>query len=139
MKSRGTFAEVGAAAALCALLLAADVAPGLAAAKKRRSKPKPTPVPDFRIDLPVLGTRLEEFPAAPGKELADLACLQCHSASMATQQTLTEKQWGREVDKMIGWGAAVPADRRDALVAYLAARFGPDNRFEPLVTRPVGK
>lgn len=139
MRRSESGAALGAIAALCAVLLFAEAVPGLAAAKKRRrSKAKPPPAADFRLDLPVLGTRLEEFPAGPGKAVADQACLQCHSASMATQQKLNEKQWTREVDKMIGWGAAVPSDKKDDLVGYLS-RFGPDNRYEPLVTRPVGK
>jgi hypothetical protein len=34
----------------------------------------------------------------------------------------------------------VPPDKKDELAAYLAANFGPDNdRFAPLITRPVGK
>ena len=44
------------------------------------------------------------------------------------------------LDKMIRWGADVPADKRDELIAYLVKNFGPDNdRFKPVVTRPVGK
>ena len=112
----------------------------LASSGRKKPRPKPTPVADFDVKLPVLGTRLAEFPEGPGKSAADLACLQCHSASMVLQQRLTSKQWEKELDKMIGWGAAVPADRKAELLAYLEARFGPDNDgFEPLVTRPVGK
>jgi hypothetical protein len=59
---------------------------------------------------------------------------------MVLQQRLTEKQWTASVEKMMRWGAAVPADRKDALIAYLVEHFGTDNdRFEPQVTRPVGK
>jgi hypothetical protein len=59
---------------------------------------------------------------------------------MVRQQRLTEKQWTAEVTKMMRWGAAVPEDRKDALVAYLVEHFGPDNdRFHPVVTRPVGR
>jgi len=124
------------------LLLVGDASPGLAQSakkKKRRAKPTATRTPDFRVDLPVLGTKLEEFPPGPGKATADQACLQCHSASMSSQQRLNDKQWLREIDKMAGWGAPVPADKKDELLAYLVAHFGPDNRFEPVVTRPVGK
>lgn len=74
------------------------------------------------------------------KSLADRACLNCHSADMVCQQRLTEKQWSAEVTKMIGWGAAVPESRRQALVGYLLENFGPDNdRFQPVAVRPAGR
>jgi hypothetical protein len=41
---------------------------------------------------------------------------------------------------MIGWGAEVPEAKKAELVAYLVANFGPDNtKFQPVVTRPVGR
>ena len=90
--------------------------------------------------LPALGTRLGQFPAGPMKSVADQACLNCHSADMVCQQRLTQKQWSAEVTKMIGWGAVVPEERKDALVAYLLQNFGPDNdRFRPVVARPLGR
>ena len=90
--------------------------------------------------LPQLGTRLAPLPDGPMKEVADQACLNCHSADMIRQQRLTEKQWTANVTKMIGWGAAVPEDRKDALVAYLVEHFGPDNdRFQPVETAPAPK
>jgi hypothetical protein len=106
------------------------------ARKHRRSKP----VPPFDRRLPVLGTRLAEFPPGAAKAMADQACLACHSADMVWQQRLTEKQWAANVNKMIGWGAEVPAEQKDALTAYLLQNFGPDNdKFQPVVTRPVGR
>jgi len=88
--------------------------------------------------LPVLGTELGALPAGPMKALADQACLHCHSSDMIRQQRLTEKQWTAEVTKMAGWGAAVPDDQKDALVAYLFAHFGPDNDgFHPVVAKPI--
>jgi hypothetical protein len=128
-----------AAAALVAILVAGETAAGVAEAAKKKSRKKPPALADFDVKLPVLGTRLAAFPPGPGKEVADQACLNCHSASMTVQQRLTLQQWTGSVDKMIRWGAAVPAEKKEELIAYLAANFGPDNRFEPVVTRPVGK
>jgi cytochrome c5 len=126
-----------AAAALAAILLWSGAAPSLAKSPRKKREPKPA---DFDVKLPVLGTQLAGFPPGPGKAVADLACLQCHSASMVAQQRLNGAQWAKALDKMILWGAVVPADKRDELAAYLLANFGPDNdRFEPTVTRPVGK
>jgi hypothetical protein len=89
--------------------------------------------------LPVLGTRLSEFPDGPGKAIADRACLQCHSADIPRQQRLTEKQWTAEVEKMSRWGAEVAASDKETRGGYLASRFGPDNAgFRPLEVRPTG-
>ena len=85
-----------------------------------------------------MGTQLGQFPPGPMKAVADQACLNCHSADMALQQRLTEKQWATAVTKMMGWGAPVPEDQKDALVAYLVEHFGTDNdRFVPTAAAPV--
>ena len=67
------------------------------------------------------------MPPGAGKASADSACMTCHSADMIAQQRLTERQWtAQRSTKMVGWGADVPVDRRDELVAYLVKNFGPD-------------
>ena len=53
------------------------------------------------------------------------ACLVCHEDDLVEAQRLTREGWTREVDKMVRWGAAVPAAEKDALVDYLAARYPP--------------
>ena len=128
--------------AAAALVAALAVSGGsmFAKAPKKKARGKAPAAADFDVKLPVLGTSLQEYPAGPGKAVADVACLQCHSASMALQQRLTEKQWTASVEKMMRWGAAVPADKKAELISYLVANFGPDNdKFEPTVTRPVGR
>jgi mono/diheme cytochrome c family protein len=128
-------AVLGLATALAFLLPAASGG----APKKKASKTKPAAT-DFDPKLPVLGTRLAEFPPGEGKAIADSACLACHSTDMVRQQRLNEKQWAAAVTKMVGWGADVPENQREALISYLVKNFGPDNdRFQLVVTRPVGK
>src|SRR5215467_1556298 len=83
--------------------------------KKKAAKTRPAPV-DFDPRLPVLGTRLAEFPPGEGKAIADQACLACHSTDMVRQQRLTEKQWTANVTKMVGWGAEVPDSKKEALI-----------------------
>ena len=98
--------------------------------------PKPRP----KKPRPLFGTRLVELPPGPAKAIADHVCLNCHSADMLRQQRLTEKQWGNELTKMAGWGSEVKESEKDELLRYLAKNFGPDNdRFEPVVSRPMGK
>ena len=52
-------------------------------------------------------------------------CLGCHDEHMMTQQHLTQAQWGREIDKMAGWGAQVNSQNREAILKYLAEHFKP--------------
>ena len=127
------------AVAVLACLLLEPPASAAKSRSKRRRVSKTAAAP-FDVRLPVLSTRLAVFPAGPMKAVADQACLACHSADITSQQRLNEKQWTAELDKMIGWGAEVPQDKKDELTAYLVKNFGPDNdRFQPVVTRPVGR
>ncbi|HEX7253680.1 MAG TPA: cytochrome c [Thermoanaerobaculia bacterium] len=110
------------------------------AASSAKKKKKAVAAANFDQNLPVLGTRLAAFPPGPAKPIADKACGLCHSPDMIAQQHLTEKQWSASVNKMIGWGAEVPEDKKEALVAYLVENFGPDNdKYQPVIARPVGK
>jgi cytochrome c5 len=116
------------------------IAPAPGPAEAAASKPAAKVEADFDEHLPVLGMQLSELPPGPGQEVAGGACLKCHSADILRQQRLDEKKWTASVNKMIGWGAEVPEGKKDELVAYLVKSFGPDNdRFHPLVTRPVGR
>jgi mono/diheme cytochrome c family protein len=64
---------------------------------------------------------------AEAKELGRRAfvenCLICHGEDMSSRQRLTARQWTAEVDKMIGWGAPVPADQKTLLLRYVAESF----------------
>ena len=126
---------------LAALFVASAFDAAAAAKPRKKSRGgRPAAAANFDTKLPVLGTHLPEFPPGPGKPLADQACLACHAADLIRQQRLTEKQWTASVNKMIGWGAEVPEARKAELIAYLVANFGPENtKFQPVVTRPVGR
>ncbi|HET9232804.1 MAG TPA: hypothetical protein VFP10_01535, partial [Candidatus Eisenbacteria bacterium] len=88
-------------------------------------------------DLPALGSKLTPLPEGNGKAVADQACLVCHSGDILRQQRLTEKQWGAVITKMIGWGAQLTDEERKVLEPYLIQEFGPENRFMPVVVRPI--
>jgi mono/diheme cytochrome c family protein len=62
---------------------------------------------------------------ALGKRAFEENCLMCHAAEMAAGQRLTSAQWTTEVDKMIGWGAPLPPELKDDLLAYLTSSFSP--------------
>ncbi len=67
----------------------------------------------------------QELPAGSGKETVTARCLTCHEADLITQQRLSRAGWGRELDKMIRWGAVVEADEREPMLDYLSAHFTP--------------
>ncbi len=52
------------------------------------------------------------------------ACLACHEEDMIRQQRLTRVQWGREIDKMVRWGAPVKPEDREGFLDYLTSNFG---------------
>ncbi len=60
---------------------------------------------------------------AAGEAVFKEACRVCHNDDLSEQQRLTAAGWGREVDKMVRWGAKVTADEKPALVAYLTSRW----------------
>lgn len=52
-------------------------------------------------------------------------CLVCHDGALITQQRLSRTAWSRELDKMIRWGAVVPAGERERMLDALAKAFSP--------------
>jgi len=60
------------------------------------------------------------------------SCVACHSLRIVHSQRLAQSAWGRELDKMAGWGTKI-ADR-EALLAYLTANFGNDKPAPAPVT-----
>jgi len=61
---------------------------------------------------------------ARGEKEEARSCVACHSLRIVHSQRLSKAAWGRELDKMAGWGTKV--EDRDALVEYLTANFGDD-------------
>ncbi|MGH3185552.1 MAG: Ig-like domain-containing protein, partial [Streptosporangiaceae bacterium] len=81
---------------------------------------------------------LSPSPPAPEAETRETAgdyppgyrasCLACHGEDMIRQQRLTRAQWGREVDKMIGWGSPLTPGDRDGVLQYLSSHFAQGGR-----------
>ena len=67
-----------------------------------------------------------ELPAGPMQGKARTGCTTCHDAHIIVQQRLSKVAWGKEVDKMIKWGAIVSPSDRDALVEYFSQNLTPD-------------
>lgn len=87
--------------------------------------------------LPMPGTQFQQLPPGTAKADVEAACYTCHSADLLVQQRLTEKQWTATVEKMMRWGADVPAAKKDPIIEYLSKNFGPERKFAPLRTAPV--
>ena len=66
---------------------------------------------------------------ARGQKEEARSCVPCHSLRLIHSQRLSRATWGKELDKMAGWGSVV-ADR-DALLEYLVANFGDDKAPPP--------
>jgi len=66
---------------------------------------------------------------ARGQKEEARSCIACHSLRIVHSQRLSKAAWGRELDKMAGWGTKV--EDRDALVEYLATNFGDDKAPQP--------
>jgi mono/diheme cytochrome c family protein len=61
---------------------------------------------------------------ARGRKEEARSCIPCHSLRLVHSQRLSRAAWGKELDKMAGWGTRITD--RDALLEYLAADFGED-------------
>ena len=64
---------------------------------------------------------IDSLPPGPGKAVLLRACTSCHAVSLITPQRKTPEEWAKTVDKMVGWGAPLPAEEKERLVAYLAS------------------
>lgn len=73
---------------------------------------------------------------ARGEKEEARSCVACHSLRIVHSQRLSRAAWGRELDKMTGWGTKV--EDRDALIEYLAANFGDDKPQQPPVLTKDG-
>ena len=80
-----------------------------------------------------------ELPAGAVQAKVSTACLECHDAHIIVQQRLSKAAWGKEVDKMIRWGAVVDAGDRDAFVDYLSTNFPPDKPVYQAARTGTGK
>jgi len=68
------------------------------------------------------------LPEGAGRELAEHACLICHSAMLITQQRKDSTAWEKTVRQMETWGAPVPPAEHDSLRLYLTTQLGPAPR-----------
>ncbi len=56
-----------------------------------------------------------------GRKIEQSACTPCHSLRLIDSQRLSVAAWGKEVNKMVGWGANV--SDRQVLLDYLSSQY----------------
>ena len=71
---------------------------------------------------PIVATAMPVGDHPPGYKTA---CLTCHEEDLMRMQKLNPAQWDREVQKMVGWGAEIKPENKDAILSYLKANFKP--------------
>ena len=65
-------------------------------------------------------TRAADETTSKGAALLKARCQTCHDLRLIEQQRLNAEGWGRELDKMIGWGASLTDSEKEILVEHLA-------------------
>lgn len=65
------------------------------------------------------------FPPGNGHDVAERACLFCHSPMLVTQQAKDSAGWEKTIGQMEKWGAPITPAEHDSLRTYLLERFGP--------------
>ena len=80
--------------------------------------------------LSLLQAQTPNLPPGAIAQKVSTACTECHESRIISQQRLSKPAWGKEVDKMIRWGAVVDAADRDAFIEYLSTNFPPDKAPE---------
>ena len=66
--------------------------------------------------------QVAQLPQTPGWELV-MRCVMCHSVEIAVQQRLGPEGWSETLDRMIKYGAPIPAEDKQRLMAYLLRHF----------------
>jgi cytochrome c5 len=87
----------------------------------------------------LLSLSAQELPQGAGRDAVTSRCLICHDADLITQQRLSRAGWGRELDKMIRWGAVVDPNERETMLDYLSSRFAPNPVPSPTAAAPAAE
>ena len=62
------------------------------------------------------------IPKSPGWELV-MRCVICHSVEIAVQQRFGPQGWSDTLDRMIRYGAPIPPEDKQKLLAYLLQHY----------------
>lgn len=65
----------------------------------------------------------------PGKELFTERCNSCHAIATVTVRRASAEEWHEIVDRMVTYGAQVNEAEVEAIVSYLAKKYGPESEL----------
>lgn len=80
------------------------------------------PIPRATLTPP--GERPTPEPAVNAAALLRERCASCHTLDRVEQSRKTAEEWERTVNRMVGRGARLTGEEKQALIAYLAAQYG---------------
>ena len=80
----------------------------------------------FLLAASVQAGHAQDPPDGAGKDLVMNVCTQCHTSARIVAKKATKDEWNAVVDNMAMRGAKATDEEFDAIVAYLAKNFGPD-------------
>jgi ubiquinol-cytochrome c reductase cytochrome c subunit len=72
------------------------------------------------------GAQDAPIPKTPGWELV-MRCVICHSVEVAVQQRFGPQGWSDTLDRMIRYGAPIPPEDKQKLMAYLLQHYRDPN------------
>jgi cytochrome c5 len=73
----------------------------------------------------------DTFAAGAGREIAERACMFCHSPMLVTQQHKDSTAWEKTLGTMEKWGLPLSPAEHDSLRTYLLATQGPRAAAKP--------
>ncbi len=79
----------------------------------------------FVIGMMFAAAAFAQLPDAPGKELTQKICNNCHGTETFQNRRLDREGWEKVIDEMTGRGAQASDADFDKIVDYLANVFGP--------------
>lgn len=76
-----------------------------------------------------IGTKLAvvEFPAGPGRAIAERRCSRCHTTDRILRTRYTRDEWARAIDGMKFIGLVISSEEERVLADYLGEHFGPNS------------
>ena len=78
------------------------------------------------VVAPSAAAQSPSIPQTPGWELV-MRCVMCHSVEVAVQQRLGPQGWSDTLDRMIRYGAPIPPEDKQTLMAYLLQHYRDPN------------
>jgi competence protein ComEA len=80
----------------------------------------------FAIALILSAAAFAQLPDAPGRELTQKICNNCHGPETFQSRRLNREGWEKVIDEMTSRGAQASDSDFDKIVDYLANVFGPN-------------